>query len=132
MSTKNPKNERDPEFRRALADHSFIYLKECALRFASADPEIHEDGRARIEAVCNLIGEHLDLQLWNQTLAAVNKENASGGRRLSEQQERRLYDRYLERCRNGEKYGAHKELSAQFNVPVSTVKNIIERQQKLN
>lgn len=132
MSTKKPKTERDPDLRQALSDHSFIYLKECALRFASEDPAIHEDGRARIEAVCNLIGEHLDLQLWNQTLAAVNKENASGGRRLSEQQERRLYDRYLERCRNGDKYGALKALSAQFETPLSTVKDIIERQKRLN
>ncbi|MBS4038918.1 MAG: hypothetical protein KGZ46_12250 [Hydrogenophaga sp.] len=77
MTTKKSKAERDPDLRQALADHSFVYLKECALRFASPDLATHEDGRARIEAVCRLIGDHLDLQLWNQTLASINKENAA-------------------------------------------------------
>ncbi|MDP3835039.1 MAG: hypothetical protein Q8Q82_13840 [Hydrogenophaga sp.] len=58
------------------------------------------------------------------------RQNASGGKRLSEQEEARLYARFRERCDNGEKYGAQKELSAQYGIPLSTVKNVIARQSK--
>jgi len=71
--------------------------------------------------------------LLGRQLSAKAKQYATyqsikrkGKTALTQSQQNRVKTQYETRVRNGEKYGALKALSAQFDVSVSTIKNILK------
>jgi len=118
-----------------IREHLLETRQDSLHDYASGRFELAVSRFETLHARCLYYGQNLAVAPDMKLVHAFKRrqsENASGGKRLDEQQEKRLYARYLERCKNGEKYGAIKMLSADFCVSESTVKNIIKRQANLN
>ncbi len=65
------------------------------------------------------------MQLGERSRAA-HASSGSGNRKLTEADKREIARRYVERVRNGTKYGAIKDLGYKFDVSDTTIQGIVK------